>query len=96
MYFCSGKQVNAEKIVNPRPRAALRQAKREGGQILILSPMNGSAAALSALPFDKTFAVNKNSIFSAVKKTFFMHALGNPKLFMYFSSVNKTFFVACA
>jgi hypothetical protein len=27
-----------------------RQAEREGGQILILSPENGSAAALSALP----------------------------------------------
>lgn len=28
-----------------------RQAKREGGQFLILSPDKGSAAALSALPF---------------------------------------------
>jgi len=27
-----------------------KQAQREGGQILILSPNNGSAAALSALP----------------------------------------------
>jgi hypothetical protein len=38
-----------------------RQAKREGGQILILSPKNGLAAALSALPFDVTFSEYKSN-----------------------------------
>jgi hypothetical protein len=38
-----------------------RQAKREGGQILILSPKNGLAAALSALPFDVTFSKSKDT-----------------------------------
>ncbi|MDR1357457.1 MAG: hypothetical protein LBJ58_07305 [Tannerellaceae bacterium] len=36
-----------------------RQAEREGGQILILSPGNGSAAALSALPY--SLSQNKES-----------------------------------
>ena len=40
-----------------------RQAEREGGQFLILAP-EGSAAALSALPFN--LSVNKDTTVSAV------------------------------
>ncbi|MDR2813813.1 MAG: hypothetical protein LBB79_04050 [Prevotellaceae bacterium] len=42
--------------------------KREGGQILILSPKSGLAAALSALPLDKTFSENKNSTLIRINK----------------------------
>lgn len=40
------------RLVNEKGLAKMqRQAEREGGQFLILSPNDGSAAALSALPF---------------------------------------------
>jgi len=38
-----------------------KQAQREGGQFLILSPNNGSAAALSALPSNLHGKGSKNS-----------------------------------
>jgi hypothetical protein len=40
-----------------------RQTQREGGQFLILSPQEGSAAALSALPSNSSLAdKGKNNI----------------------------------
>ena len=45
------------RLVNEKGLAKMqRQAEREGGQFLILSPNDGSAAALSALPFGSSSA----------------------------------------
>ncbi len=49
------------RLINEKGLAKMqRQAEREGGQFLILSPKNGSAAALSTLPHGLSFD-NKDS-----------------------------------
>lgn len=51
------------RMVNQRGLDKMkRQAEREGGQFLILSPIDGSAAALSALPLGRS-SDNKNTTF---------------------------------
>ena len=44
-----------------------RQSEREGGQFLILSPNDGSAAALSALPSDVS-SDTKDTAFESISK----------------------------
>ena len=60
------------------------QARREGGQFLILSPQEGLAAALSALPFDLHYD-KVNNIPSPRKKT--THCIPNRAYFP-FSTVD--------
>lgn len=45
-----------------------RQAEREGGQFLILSPGEGSAAALSALPSEVSSVGKDNGLFANGQK----------------------------
>lgn len=59
------------RIVNERGLAKMqRQAEREGGQFLILSPNDGSAAALSALPLGLFSASeDRNSVSNSQENT---------------------------